>query len=84
MRLERDCTEVEPKRRSPREIPKPLSVGIDAACSLTGLGRTTVYQLISQGRLQSVTVGRRRLVLLNSIEELLRPRTSPDAALPGA
>lgn len=37
----------------------------------TGLGRTTVYKLLSTGGLQSVRVGRRRLILAESVDELL-------------
>lgn len=53
--------------------PKPLAVTIDDTSKITGLGNTMIYELINQGRLKSVAVGRRRLVLYSSIEELLLP-----------
>lgn len=51
--------------------PPPLAISIQDSCRLTGLGRTTIYDLIRTGRLRSLTVGRRRLVLYESIIALL-------------
>lgn len=63
---------VEPKRRlRRREPPKPMAVPVDDTCRITGLGRTSIYELIAQGKLKSVAIGRRRLVLYESIEALL-------------
>ena len=62
-------------RRKPRRLPppKPLAMTIDDASRITGLGKTMLYLLISQGKLRTVAIGRRRLVLYASIEELLQP-----------
>lgn len=38
----------------------------------TGLSQRTLYDLITKGKLKSVKVGRRRLILYQSLEELLR------------
>jgi hypothetical protein len=54
----------------------PLTVTIAVARQISGLGNTTVWKLISDGTLQSVTVGRRRLVVYQSLRRLL----STDAA----
>ena len=51
----------------------PKACTVRDACRATGLGKTTIYELISQGKLKSVAIGRRRLVLVESIEALLRP-----------
>lgn len=51
--------------------PKPLAVTINEACRLTSLGRTSLYSLISEGTLESITVGRRRLVRYASLEALI-------------
>ncbi len=60
--------------RSQRIPPsKPITVTIEDTSRITGLGITKIYELISQGRLKSVAIGRRRLVVYSSIEELLRP-----------
>jgi hypothetical protein len=55
---------------------KPLAVPIPEACWIGGFGRTTAYELIAAGRLKTVTVRRRRLVVYSSLEALL----APDAA----
>jgi excisionase family DNA binding protein len=50
---------------------KPLAVTIAEACRLGGFGKTMAYELISQGKLKTVTIGRRRLVNFRSLEKLL-------------
>ena len=63
---------VEPTHRTRRgEAPKPVTTTIDDTCHITGLGRTKVYELIGEGKLKAVAIGRRRLVLYSSIEELI-------------
>lgn len=42
------------------------------ACKATGLGRTKLYELIGAGQLATTTIGRRRLVLVRSLRQLLR------------
>jgi excisionase family DNA binding protein len=59
-----------------RHPPKPVSATIDDTCKITGLGRTKVYELIGEGKLKSVAIGRRRLLLYSSIEELIRGTTA--------
>jgi excisionase family DNA binding protein len=41
----------------------------DAAKALS-LGRSKIYDLISDGRLETVTIGRRRLVRVDSVKAL--------------
>ncbi len=50
---------------------KPLTVTIRRTRELTGLGNTKVWELIKQNKLKTVAVGRRRLVVYSSIEDLL-------------
>lgn len=49
---------------------KPITVTVDNAIKLSGLGRTKLYELINQGRIKTTTIGRRRLVVYSSLEEL--------------
>jgi excisionase family DNA binding protein len=49
---------------------KPITVTVNTALRLTNLGRTTVYKLIGQGKIKTITIGRRRLVVYSSLEEL--------------
>ncbi len=48
-----------------------LSCTVDEACMVTGLGRTKLYELIGSGQLITTTVGRRRLVIVRSLLELV-------------
>jgi hypothetical protein len=41
------------------------------------LGRTTLYQLIGEGHVSTTTVGRRRLVLVQSLLSLIESNRSP-------
>ncbi len=50
---------------------RPVSVTVKGAARMTGLGESTVWALLADGRLQGTSIGRRRLVLVSSIETLL-------------
>jgi len=52
---------------------KPLGVSVNNACELVGVGKTKLYELISDGRVRSVKVGKRRLIEYASLEALLCP-----------
>ena len=45
---------------------------IAEACDAVGLGRTKLYELISGGEIDSITIGRRRLVRVASLLKLLK------------
>jgi excisionase family DNA binding protein len=57
------------------QIGSPLLVTVEQAATLLRVGRTTTYELVMRGTLQSVKVGRRRLVvregLARFVSELL-------------
>lgn len=50
---------------------EPITVTIDGAKKATGLGVTKLYELINEGKLQTVKVGRRTLVKVASIRAML-------------
>ena len=52
---------------------KPLAVTVKSACKLVGVGNTTMWALIKTGRVKTVSIGRRRLVIYSSLESLLTP-----------
>jgi excisionase family DNA binding protein len=54
-------------------VPKPLSVTVKEARKRTGLGNTTIYELIKQNKIKTVKVGRRRLIVFASLESLVTP-----------
>lgn len=51
---------------------KPLTVTIPGVRELTGLGTTKIYELIGEGKLATVKIGRRTLVRTDSIEALVQ------------
>lgn len=58
----------------------PLAVSILAAGAYLGVGRSTVYNLLATGRLDSIRIGRRRLVTSRSIAHLVeRSRVAPES-----
>jgi excisionase family DNA binding protein len=50
---------------------------ISEACSVAGIGRTTIYQAISDGKLKARKCGKRTLVLRDDLRDFL-------TSLPGA
>jgi hypothetical protein len=58
-----------------RAIPfyERISCTIEEAVQGTGIGRSKLYEEIKRGTVDTVTVGRRRLVLVGSLKELLTP-----------
>lgn len=50
---------------------EPLTVSVNEGRRLAGLGRTKFYELIKEGKVKTVTIGRRRLVFVASIREML-------------
>ena len=49
----------------------PLSVSVEEAARLLGLGRSNLFKLMESGELRSVKVGSRRLVPRRALEEFL-------------
>jgi excisionase family DNA binding protein len=50
---------------------EPITVTIAETRKISGLGTTTIYDLIKQGKLKTAAVGRRRLVNYQSLKTLL-------------
>jgi excisionase family DNA binding protein len=53
---------------------EPISVSIIEAAKMIGLGRTSIYAMIADGRLEAFKVGRRTLVRVESIKRLVAKR----------
>ena len=49
----------------------PRLLSIHQACQILGLSRTSVYSLLASDQIRSVTVGRRRLVPREAIDEYI-------------
>jgi hypothetical protein len=48
-----------------------ITAPVGEFCRLSGLGRTRVYELIGAGELDSITIGKRRLVVIESYRKLI-------------
>ncbi|AXK41045.1 helix-turn-helix domain-containing protein [Erythrobacter aureus] len=50
---------------------EPMLTSVESAREALGLGRTTLYSLINEGRLETVKLGRRTLVKVSSMKDLI-------------
>jgi excisionase family DNA binding protein len=57
----------------------PLAITVQQACELSGLGATTIWAFLKDGRLEAVRVPgvRRTLVSYSSLARLLAPQSAP-------
>ena len=55
---------------------KPLTVSVKTAQQIIGVGNTTMYELIGDGRVESIKMGNKRLILFASLERLVTPSNS--------
>ena len=53
------------------EFMDSIAASVKEAAQALGVGRTTIYVLINEGKLETIKVGRRRLVKVNSLLRLL-------------
>jgi len=59
-----------PVNTHPESPPEGLSV--EDACRVAGLGRTKVYEAISNGRLKARKFGKRTLILRTELQQFLK------------
>ena len=52
---------------SAKQEAQPLTITVKQALELSGLGLTKLYELINSGELETVFVGRRRLITYRSL-----------------
>ncbi len=62
------------------ETPEPLLVSVRGAAARLGVGRDSCYALVKAGRLPSVRVGRRILVVAASLEPFVLAEAERQAA----
>jgi excisionase family DNA binding protein len=63
-----------------KPFPAPrLTLTIREALRATGLGRSTLYKLIDDGKVRRIKVGRRTLVWYDDLQKLVAPE---DCAMP--
>jgi excisionase family DNA binding protein len=52
---------------------EPVATSVNGAAKALGLGRTTIYELIKSGQLETIKIGRRTLIKTASIRALINP-----------
>lgn len=50
---------------------RPICVRVDQAMQMLGIGKTKIYELFSDGELETIHIGRRTLVLRDSIDRMI-------------
>ena len=58
------------KSASPERL-EPLAYSISEACRVSSIGRTSLYRLISEGRLETRKIGKRTLIPAASLNALI-------------
>jgi hypothetical protein len=53
---------------------EPITVNINEARRLSGLGTTKLYELMAAGRLEGSKLDGRRLIVFSSLNKLLLPK----------
>jgi hypothetical protein len=56
--------------------PEPITVSVADAMRLSGLGLTKTYELINGGRLKTVKIDNKRLIIYASLKALLTGETT--------
>jgi len=59
----------------------PLLLTVEEAATLLRLGRTCTYQLVMGGRIPSLKLGRRRLVVRSDLENFVRKLVDDQVSL---
>jgi excisionase family DNA binding protein len=62
------------QQRRCEAMPSALSFTIQDACRLTGIGRTTLFALLAEGRLRRIKIGTKTLVEGESLRALIQGR----------
>lgn len=57
--------------RPPVDISRRLTLTVSEACEVSGLGRSSVYELIKAGTIPTSRVAGRRLILVEPFKKLL-------------
>jgi len=70
------------RSRTPGLEVEVLTVTVDEALAMIGIGRTRFYELVADGTISTVKLGRRRLVHVDSLRLLVAPTILPAPYVP--
>lgn len=56
---------------APAYSPEPLAYSVKDACRLTSIGKTRMYSLIAQGKVEARKIGKRTLITTASLHRLI-------------
>jgi excisionase family DNA binding protein len=59
-----------------------VTASIQDFIRISGLGNTTIYKLLNEGEIESVSVGRRRLIVIDSYHRYLARNRGTPADMP--
>lgn len=48
-----------------------ITATVSEFCQISGIGRSLVYEMLADGRLDSILIGKRRLIVLDSYRRLV-------------
>jgi excisionase family DNA binding protein len=59
----------------PEKVPlsERRTLCVNEACDYASIGKTLLYEMIRSGRIAGMTLGKRRLILRESLDKLLTP-----------
>jgi excisionase family DNA binding protein len=60
-----------------------IAVTIPKACSMTGLGRTSIYRLFDEGKLKKRKAGKRTLILVADLKTYIESLTEQPESITG-
>ena len=67
------------------QIPHHLiTATIDNFCDISDIGRSRVYELLDAGEIESIKVGKRRLIIIDSYRRLIERQRATTASAPSA
>jgi excisionase family DNA binding protein len=61
-------------RHNDIQVDDRITISVGEAVRLTGLGRSTLYELMADGKIPYRTIGRRRLVLVGGLRRFVLGR----------
>lgn len=66
------------ERRGKPSVEESLAVRIPQAAQLLGIGRSSIYELINKGELETIKIGRSTLIPMDTLRAFIEHRRSTD------